>query len=134
MSSHFADGLPHEIPEVMAAADICFMYSTAFPTSEDGLRLPEMSASLASALKEGSLVITTDTFLVGSRFRFEGHKMVEGDEGERLQCFVWRIIGQPSPSYDDAYAEVLAQWMGDDALTQDEKLCEALEAALSDLQ
>ena len=138
VSSLHVDGLPHESPEVMTTADVCFIYSTAFPTAEDGLRLPELSASLASVLKAGSLVVTTDTLLVGGRFRFEQHKLVEGDEGERLQCDVWRVVGSPALSYDDAYAEVQAQCMGDDALMQDEKLCEALEvgleAVMSDLE
>lgn len=52
--------------EALADADVTFVYSTAFP-SEDGLRLPELSAALACSAKEGSLVITTDKWLVGDR-------------------------------------------------------------------
>ena len=42
-----------------AQADVIFCYSTAFP-SEDGLRLPELSAALATLLRADSVVITTD--------------------------------------------------------------------------
>lgn len=130
VTSVLADGLPHvDSPAVMAAADVCFMYSTAFPTADDGLRLPEMSASLATVMKEGSLVVTTDTLLVGRRFAFDTLKPVKGEDGDRLNCFVWRVTGAPAPSYNDAYAEVQAHWLGDDALAENDALCEALEAA-----
>ena len=43
----------------LAQADLVFCYSTAFP-SEDGLRLPELSAALAPLLRADSLLITTD--------------------------------------------------------------------------
>jgi hypothetical protein len=64
-TSLHASGLPHEgeAGHLMAKADIVFMYSTAFP-SEDGLRLPEISASLAALMPDGSLVVTTDKLLV----------------------------------------------------------------------
>ena len=32
---------------------------------------------------------------------------------EPIQCFVWRVTREPAPSYDTAYSEVMARWMGD---------------------
>lgn len=43
----------------LTQADAVFCYSTAFP-SEDGLRLPQLSAVLAAFLPGDSVVITTD--------------------------------------------------------------------------
>ena len=132
-SSVHASVLPHEAPtsEALAEADICFMYSTAFP-SEDGLRLPELSASLACVMRDGAIVVTTDKFLVGPRFAFEALLPVEGAEGEPIHAFVWRVQGAPAESYDAALQEVAADWMGEDACAQNPEACEALLAALGE--
>ena len=58
----------------------------------------------------------TGAALVGRRFAFDTLKPVKGEDGDRLNCFVWRVTGAPAPSYNDAYAEVQAHWLGDDAL------------------
>ena len=137
VSSIHTDSLPHEghAAEVMARADVCFMYSTVFP-SEDGLRLPELSASLSCVLREGSLVISTDALLVGPRFAFEALVQVDGDapdEGEprqRHSCYIWRIVGERASSFEEAYAEVMAEWMSDEALMRDEALFEVLSSHL----
>ena len=70
--------------------------------------------------------------LVGRRFAFDTLKPVKGEDGDRLNCFVWRVTGAPAPSYNDAYAEVQAHWLGDDALAENDALCEALEAAAAE--
>ena len=136
VASLHGSGLPHEAPAagVIAKADLCFMYSTAFP-SEDALRLPEVSASLASTMKEGSVVVTTDTFLVGDHFRFAPPLVLaKGAGGEPIQCFVWRVTREPAPSYDTAYSEVMARWMGDDPCEHNEKACEAIFEALEAME
>ena len=121
--------LPHEAPtSVLRAAD---MYSTAFP-SDDGLRLPELSASLACVMRDGSVVITTDKFLVGPRFTFEALLPVEGSAGEAIHAFVWRVSGSQADSYDEELRTVLSDWMGEDACAQNPEACEALLAALGD--
>lgn len=133
VQSVHAGVLPHETPtsEVLRAADVCFMYSTAFP-SDDGLRLPELSASLACVMRDGSVVITTDKFLVGPRFTFEALLPVEGSAGEAIHAFVWRVSGPQADSYDEELHTVLSDWMGEDACAQNPKACEALLAALGD--
>lgn len=133
VESVHAGVLPHESPtaEILAASDVCFAYSTAFP-SEDGLRLPELSASLSCVLREGALVITTDKFLVGERFTFVELVTVEGADGEPIHAFVWRVRGPPAPMYDDALREAVESWMGEDACAQNEGACEALLAALGE--
>ena len=127
--------LPHEAPtsELLRDADVCFMYSTAFP-SDDGLRLPELSASLASVMREGSTVITTDKLLVGPRFVFEAMLTVQGeDEYETIHSFVWRVSGPPAESYEMALQELYdSGWMDDDACAQSPEACKALLAALGE--
>ena len=132
VTSLHAGGLPHEAPafEVMATADCVFMYSTAFP-SEDGLRLPELSASLACVLKEDSIVVTTDSFLIGERFKFEELVPVQGPHSSPIHCFVWRVVGAPEPSYDATYDVVMGQWMGSDPAERNEG---AYVAMLKELQ
>eukprot|EP00966_Prymnesium_polylepis_P112382 2599751-Prymnesium_polylepis.1 len=130
------NGLPHKAPAagMIAKADLCFMYSTAFP-SEDALRLPEVSASLASTMKKGSVAVTTDTFLVGDRFKFAPPLVLaKGAGGEPIQCFVWRVIGEPAPSYETAYSDVMARWMGDDPCEHNEEACEAIFEALEAME
>lgn len=133
VSSVHAGVLPHESPtaDALSTCDICFMYSTAFP-SEDGLRLPELSASLSCVLREGAIVVTTDKFLVGERFVFEQLLPVEGAEGERIHAFVWRVHGSPSQNYLSAIRMVEEVWMGEDACAQNEEACAALLAVLGE--
>ena len=122
VASILAGSLPHEVPlahEAIAQADCIFMYSTAFP-SEDGLRLPELSASLASLLTGGSIVVTTDSFIVGYRFSFEELVPVQGPHGSPIHCFVWRMVGRAEHSYDAEYAKVVSQWMGADPAERNE--------------
>ena len=129
VSSVLGDGLPHESPAVAAVfsrrRSVTFMYSTAFP-SEDGLRLPQLSASLAHLLPEGSVVVTTDKLLVGGRFVFAALLPMDGDDGERINAFCWRVIGEPHASYEAALAEVESEWMGEDACERSPEACEAL--------
>ena len=115
--------LPHEDASVAAAlaeCDLLFMYSTAFP-AEDGLRLPELSASLACTLPAGSLVVTTDKFLVGDRFVFEALVPLLGENNERIHGLIWRVTGPPPApaAADRGYAvelgDVHARFMGEDA-------------------
>mmetsp|Transcript_15586 Transcript_15586/g.40309 ORF Transcript_15586/g.40309 Transcript_15586/m.40309 type:complete len:280 (+) Transcript_15586:160-999(+) len=133
MSIH-TNGSPHESPagEALTEADVLFAYSTAFP-SEDGLRLPELSASLACILRDGSVAITTDKFLVGDRFIFEAMLPVPGSDGETIHVFIWRVRGPQAPDYASALADVNARWMGEDACAQNEAACEALMAVLGDV-
>lgn len=133
-SLHSADALPHEEPvaPVLARADITFLYSTAFP-SEDGLRLPRLSASLASVLREGSLVITADKWLVGERFRFEDLTTVRGENDELIHVHIWRVVGPPpAGGYEAALVEVDEHWAGEDACADNERACQALLAALGE--
>lgn len=129
-----ATPFPHADPAVAAAlrsADVCFMYSTAFP-SEDGLRLPQLSASLACLLKEGCVVVTTDKFLVGDRYQFEALLPVTGADGEQICAFFWRVGLPPADSYDAALEDVETRWMGEDACEDNPEACEALLAAIGD--
>ena len=128
-----SSGLPHEVPasqEVLSKADCVFMYSTAFP-SEDGLRHPELSASLATMLKESSVVVTTDAFLLGERFEFDELVPVQDAYGSPIHCFVWRVIGDPESCYDAAYAELVDQWMPSHPA---ERSLAPYEAMLSELE
>lgn len=138
-SLHSGDALAHEEPvaSVMALADVTFLYSTAFP-SEDGLRLPRLSASLACAVREGSLLVTADKWLVGSRFRFETLLTVRGENDEDIQAHIWRVVGPPivegdgSACFEAALAEVEEHWAGEDACADNEKACQALLHALGE--
>jgi len=133
------DALAHEEPvaSVMARADVTFLYSTAFP-SEDGLRLPRLSASLACAVPAGSLVITADKWLVGSRFFFEDLLTVRGENDEAIQAHIWRVVGPPmvagdgAACFEAALAEIDEHWSGEDACADNEKACHALLKALGE--
>ena len=136
-SLHSGDALPHEAPvaEAMGLADITFLYSTAFP-SEDGLRLPQLSASLACALREGSLVITADKWLVGERFLFEDLLTVRGENDEPIHAHIWRVVGKPSGRgqrcFDAAVSDIEERWSGEDACADNEAACHALLHALGE--
>ena len=129
-SIHVRSAWPHEddaASDALEQCDVCFMYSTAFPCAEDGLRLPELSASLSCLLREGSVVVTTDKFLIGERFRFEALIPVLGDEGERIHVFIWTVVGPPHKGgYDSALDDVYGRFMDEDPCALNEAACEAL--------
>lgn len=89
-----------EAASALAGADIAIAYSTAFP-SPDGLRLPELSAALSAVMRPGSLVVTTDKWLVGRRFEFVDMLRIQGEEGPEdvIRAFVWRVKGEVPVSY-----------------------------------
>ena len=124
-------GMPHDEPaaEAMRDCDLVFMYSTAFP-SEDGLRLPALSASLACILRDGCVVVTTDKMLVGDRFEFVALLPLEGSEGERIHAFIWRVSGSPAATFGEAFQRVQDDFMGEDACEDNPEACEALLASL----
>ena len=133
-SVHSGDSLPHEEPVAreMARADVIFLYSTAFP-SEDGLRLPRLSASLACVLREGALVVTADKWLVGDRFHFETLITVSGENDESIQAHLWRVVGAPvSGGFEAALVHIDEHWADDDACKTNERACHALLAALGE--
>jgi len=127
---HVRTALPHQddaASDALERCDVCLMYSTAFPCAEDGLRLPELSASLSCLLRNGSVVVTTDKFLVGDRFRFEALIPVLGDDGERIHVFIWKVVGPPhTGGYDSALNVVYERFMDEDPCTLNEAACEAL--------
>jgi len=134
-SIHARAALPHDDPDpdianALGQCDVLFMYSTAFP-SEDELRLPELSASLSLYLREGSLVVTTDKFLVGSRYVFEALLPVVGESGERIHAIIWRVAGALEQSYESALEALHAEGrMGEDACEHNAAACEALLTSL----
>eukprot|EP00747_Dinoflagellata_sp_TGD_P036759 gnl/TRDRNA2_/TRDRNA2_138673_c1_seq1.p1 gnl/TRDRNA2_/TRDRNA2_138673_c1~~gnl/TRDRNA2_/TRDRNA2_138673_c1_seq1.p1 ORF type:complete len:163 (-),score=30.60 gnl/TRDRNA2_/TRDRNA2_138673_c1_seq1:18-437(-) len=108
-------------------AHAVFCYSTAWP-SPDGLRLPELSAALSVSLQEGALVITTDKWLVGPRFSYEGMEVVQGDDGENIVVSFWRVVGQPLGAFLDltgveALRALEADYMGEDACAENPAAC-----------
>jgi len=122
---------------MLSQADILFTYCTAF---SDDLTLPLLSASLASTMREGSLAITTDKWLVGERFHFVDLMSVEGESGEVLQTHIWRLVGEPpAGGYDEAMAEISKNWMSEAedlcAFEQQgyDRACDALTNALENL-
>lgn len=126
---HSPDGLPHDDPsaEAFASADVAFLYSTTFP-SEDGLRLPRISASLASVLPAGAVVITTDKWLVGERFVFDALLPIVGEDGERIYAMVWRVVGEAAGpgGFDMSLEEIEANWSGEDACADNPPACDAM--------
>jgi len=79
----------------LAGADVAIAYSTAFP-SPDGLRLPELSAALSAVMRPGTVAVTTDKWLVGSRFEFVDMVKLEGEDGPEdvIRAFIWRLKGE----------------------------------------
>lgn len=132
-SLHSGEAMAHEEPvaSVLAQADLTFLYSTAFP-SDDGLRLPRLSASLACVVREGALLVTADKWLVGSRFRFEALLTVQGENDEAIQAHIWRVVGPPLENFATAFAEVNEHWSGEDACADNERACHALLQALGE--
>ena len=141
VGSLHADFADDAASDVLRKADVIFCYSTALPTP-DGLRLPRLSAALTAAAPVGSLVITTDKWLVGDRFSFEALITIPGgeDDGtaedggmgdEQINAFLWRVVGQPPRGGQAvALADIEARWMGDDACADQPGACEALVRAL----
>lgn len=135
----------------LAGADVALAYSTAFP-SPDGLRLPELSAALEAVMRPGAVVVTTDKWLVGSRFEFADMLIVQGEEGpeDKIRCFIWRVkgeipvgaLGQDSDGragvalVAERLARINDEWMDEeDACSQNPEACamllESLENELS---
>ena len=147
------DGKGGELAEaasVLAGADIAVAYSTAFP-SPDGLRLPELSAALSAVMRPGSIVVTTDKWLVGRRFEFVDMLRIQGEEGPEdiIRAFIWKVKGDvpvaaPSATSGgggDEGLKVVAQeleeinleWMDDeDACSQNSEACAAMLLSLED--
>lgn len=114
----------------LASADIVFCYSTAFP-SEDGLRLPDLSAVLIGLLKPGSIVVTTDKFLVGPRIKFEELVQMTGTDGETIHTFLWRMEKSPfTGGISAAHEEIRLRWTGVDACAESPEACDALMAVI----
>lgn len=133
VKSVHADSSAAAAAPFLVNADIVFCYSTAFP-SDDGLRLPELSATLAATLPEGAIAITTDKWLVGERFAFEDLVVfyADGDEGDfPTLAFVWRMLGNPiAGGAVAALADIETQWMEEDACAISPLACEAMMDAL----
>ncbi|KAL1495580.1 hypothetical protein AB1Y20_016941 [Prymnesium parvum] len=121
---------PPAVAAAMAHADVVFCYSTAFP-SDDGLRLPELSATLASLLRADCIVITTDKWVVGDRFRFVALMTVRGEDDEAIQAFIWQVVGVPlTGGFHAALQDVQQHWMGEDACADNPAACAALVEAI----
>jgi hypothetical protein len=144
-------GLIAAAASALAGADIALAYSTAFP-SPDGLRLPELSAALSAVMRPGAVVVTTDKWLVGRRFRFADMLVVQGEEGpeDKIRCFIWKVVGDVPVRgtgrdkegkagvalVAEELAEIQTIWMADeDACSQNPEACamllESLERELS---
>ena len=118
--------LDRNIASVLEQAQVVFCYSTAWPTP-DGLRLNELSAALSVTLEEGALVIVTDKWLVGNRFKYEGTEAVKGTDGEDILATFWRLTGKP-PEEDISGTHTLHGiddvWMKEDACGDNPTICE----------
>mmetsp|Transcript_15527 Transcript_15527/g.27576 ORF Transcript_15527/g.27576 Transcript_15527/m.27576 type:complete len:323 (+) Transcript_15527:202-1170(+) len=139
----YSDGAPLQdepMAAVLAQADLVFMHSTSFPT-KDGLRLPYFSAALSSMMKEGSLAITTDRWLVGERFHFVDLMSVIGELNETYQVHIWRLEGKPpAQGFNYSLWEVEQNWMAKESedlcekeLQGYDRACEALVEAIENL-
>ena len=132
----------------LAGADIVLAYSTAFP-SQDGLRLPELSAALSAVMRPGSIAVTCDKWLVGRRFEFVDMLRIQGEEGPEdvIRAFIWRVKGDvPVANLEQdgegragvsvvaaELEEITREWMDEeDACSQNAEACAAMLESLEE--